>query len=226
MGWRREPVPNFIHRKTDEENGSCKLLIKNGSDVSLCLVKTIKPEFHYCPRCYEEIKYQFSLEETKVWPPEIYRLKGPSDGRESRYPHESRYCYDIKTEDCFLMDNISWHLSYGLQERGIFLPGIKRFKSKHQGNYACWVYLIRMKDDVIYVGETKNLEKRLAEHFASPGAEMRAHGGYKEEIYHVKVENRELAEQLEQLLVNILNILGHTATNGIIRAGRDDDNED
>jgi hypothetical protein len=43
---------------------------------------------------------------------------------------------------------------------------------------------------------------------------VKKHGGFKKEIYHVEVKNRLLAEELEQLLVNILNGAGIPATNG------------
>jgi predicted GIY-YIG superfamily endonuclease len=207
-GKRKSSSLNFIHLNTDEKAGLCKLLEKEGDDVSLCLAKTKKPGFHYCFDCYEMIKFLFGLEETKAWPPE-------RDG------NESRYCYDYKTENCFLIPS-TWvqnytksnHTTKSTPMSGGIDVKTQPFRSKKGGNYPCYVYLLRMEDNVIYVGEAKDYKIRLEQHKKSPGVELKKHGGFKEEIYHVQVDNRVLAEELEQLLVNILNGAGFSATNG------------
>ena len=207
-GQRKGSALNFSDFNTDEKAGFCKLLEKDGDDVSLCLTKTKKSEFHYCLDCYEMTKYLFGLEETKVWPPK-------RDG------NESRYCYDYKTENCFLIPS-TWvqnytksnHTTKSTPMSGGIDVKTQPFQSKKGGNYPCYVYLFKMKDNVIYVGEAKDYKIRLKQHKKSLGAELKKHGGFKEEIYHVQVENRVLAEKLEQLLVNILNEAGIPATNG------------
>ena len=72
---------NFSNSMTDEDSGFCKLLEKDGKDISLCNGKTRKRDFHYCPDCYSVIAEIFNVKATKSWPP-------MKDGS------ESRYCYD------------------------------------------------------------------------------------------------------------------------------------
>ena len=211
VGQRKSSSLNFIHFNTDEKSGFCKLLKKDGKQLTLCLVKTKKAAFHYCYDCYEMIKHLFGLEETKVWPPE-------------RNGNESRYCYDYDSENCFLIPS-TWVQNYTKSDHTIKSTsmsggiGVKTrpFQSKKGGlDYRCYVYVFRMKDNVIYVGETavSEYKSRMKRHKNSPGAEVKKHGGFKKEIYHVEVKNRLLAEELEQLLVNILIGAEIPATNG------------
>ena len=210
-GKRKDSTPNFKHFNTDEKVGFCKLIEKAGKDVSLCLGLTLKPEFHYCYECYDMIKILFGLEETKVWPPE-------------RNGNESRYCYDYDSENCFLIPSTwvqnytkSHHIQKSTPMGGGISVKTRPFQSK-KSNWEdpCYVYVFRMEDNVIYVGETEvsKYKGRMKKHKNSPGAEVKKHGGFKKEIYHVQVKNRLLAEELEQLLVNILNGAGIPATNG------------
>jgi len=213
-GQRKGSTLNFFHFNTDEKTGICKLLEKCGKDISLCGVKTRKPEFHYCFDCYQMIKTLFGLEETKVWPPE-------------RAGNESRYCYDYDRENCFLIPH-KWMKEYEhIREPQVAISSefksknmgtyidieVERFQSKKGGLYPCYVYLFRMKNNVIYVGECKDYAIRLKGHKNNPGSTITKHGGFKKEIYHVKVKNRILAEELEQFLVNALNASGVSATN-------------
>ena len=46
---------NFSNSITDEDLGFCKLLEKDGKDISLCGEKTRKRDFHYCRDCYSII---------------------------------------------------------------------------------------------------------------------------------------------------------------------------
>ena len=194
---------NYANTKADEDAGFCKLLDKDGKDVSLCGEKTRKREFHYCPDCYAVIAETFSVESTKVWPPE-------RDGS------ESRYCYDYQTENCFLIPS-HWMEQYGPKKSsggGIIDVRFRPHHSKKGGNYPCYVYVIRLKDNTIYVGQTKDLQLRLRQHKSSPGKTLKKHGGFKHKISDVKVSNREVAEQLEQFLVNVFRDVSLNVTNG------------
>ena len=194
---------NFSNAITDEDLGFCKLLEKDGKDISLCGEKTRKRDFHYCRDCYSIIAEIFDIKATKTWPPK-------NDGS------ESRYCYDYKTENCFLIPS-HWMEQYDVQQSdGSAAIDVKYrpHHSKKGGDYPCYVYVIRLKDNTIYVGQTKDLQLRLRQHKKSPGKTLQKPGGFKHKISDVQVSNRLLAEQLEQFLVNVFKDVSLNVTNG------------
>ena len=90
----------------------------------------------------------------------------------------------------------------------------RKHHSNRGGNYPCWVYAIRLKDGMIYIGQTKDIKRRLHEHKNKPGKTVQKHGGYKHKIREVKVNNRDTAEALEQFLVELFRDCSIRATQG------------
>ncbi len=195
---------NFEDEISEEEDGICKALEKEGNTVSLCGEKTRNRTFHYCSDCYSVIASEFGRNATKVWPPK-------------REGFNSRYCYDYKTENIFLIPK-TWMELYSPPRQSSDGSSIdvkyRKHHSKKGGNYPCWVYVIRLKDNMIYVGQTRDLKRRIHQHKNNPGKTLEKHGGYKHKIHEVKVSNRALAEQLEQFLVEVFRDCSIRATQG------------
>ena len=131
--------------KSTEKTGSCKCLVKQGLDVSLCGDNTLKSEFHYCRDCYSFIRSLYGMKSTKEWPP-------------MRKNHESRYCFDIDEHKTFLI-NKQWMKKYDAELMSDSAIGFKHPKYRKGGNYPCYVYVFKCKDGMHYIGQTRNLIK-------------------------------------------------------------------
>ena len=193
----------FYDHKSDEEPGQCRLLDKDGKEIALCEEKLRNRKHYYCRNCYHVIASEFGVKATKEWPPK-------RDGS------ESRYCYDHRTENLFLVpkkwmeiyDNTSSNDGAAIEIK------YRKHHSKKGGNYPCYVYVIRLQDGMIYIGQTKDIKRRIHQHKNSPGKTIQKHGGYKHKIKEVKVNNRETAEALEEFLVQVFRDCSIRATHG------------
>ena len=200
---RGPSILEFFNHKSDEEPGVCKLLDKDGKEISLCEMKPGNRKHHYCRDCYHVIASEHGVEGTLEWPP----LR---DGA------ESRFCYDHRTENLFLIPS-TWMERYddtSNSSGGAIEIKYRKHHSKKGGDYPCYVYVIRLKDNMIYVGQTKDIKRRIHQHRNSPGKTINKHGGYKHKISEVKVNNRDTAEQLEQFLVEVFRDCSLRATQG------------
>jgi predicted GIY-YIG superfamily endonuclease len=196
---------NFFDQKSAEEPGICKSLEKDGIEVGLCENKPKNRAHHYCKDCYEIIASQDGRDATTTWPP-------MRDGK------ESRYCYDYRTENMFLIP-ASWMEMYDntTNNSGNAIEiKYRKHHSKKGGNYPCYVYAIRLNDGMCYIGQTKNIDQRIHQHKNNPGKTIKKHGGYKHLIKQTKVNNRDTAEQLEQFSVELLRECGQRATHGFV----------
>jgi len=82
-------------------------------------------------------------------------------------------------------------------------------------NKKCIVYLLRLNDGTIYVGQTgKSLDQRVSEHKNNPGVTVSKHGGFDSILRSLPVHNRQLAEKLEQFIFEIIKSLGMRVTMG------------
>lgn len=192
----------MIDHISTEENGSCKGMEKNGNKVSLCGQKTRKSAFHYCPDCFSIIASEFGRKATKEWPPK-------------RDNKESRYCYDYRRENIFLIP-MSWMDLYDAKQADGSAIEIKYRKFQSGGNFPCWVYVLKCKDGMHYVGQTKHLKRRIHQHKTNAGKTIKKYGGYQKLLKDVKVNNRDTALALEEFLVQLLRDLGMRATHGFV----------
>ena len=193
---------DIIDHISIEEDGSCKCMEKDGAHVTLCGQPTRKSGFHYCPDCYSIIASEFGAKSTKEWPP-------------MRENDESRYCYDYRTENIFLIPN-SWMEKYDAKKADGSAIEIKYRKFQRGGNYPCWVYVLKCKDGMHYIGQTKHLKRRIHRHKTNPGKTLQKHDGYQKMMKNVKVNNRDTALALEEFLVQLLRDLGMRATHGFV----------
>jgi len=199
-----ESTLQFNDLVNDEEVGFCKMLLKGKNEIGLCGEKNRKKAFHYCSDCWSIISSEHGSAETKIWPPK-------------RDNFDSRYCFDVNTQNVFLVPK-HWMDSYTEIPTISTGPAIeikyRKHHSKRGGDYPCWVYAIRLEDGMIYIGQTKDLERRLHEHRNKPGKTIVKYGGYQQKLQDVKVNNRDTAEALEQFLVELLKNCGSRATQG------------
>ncbi len=82
-------------------------------------------------------------------------------------------------------------------------------------NKKCIVYLLRLNDGTIYIGQTgKSLDQRVSEHKNKPGITVKQHGGFDSILRSLPVDNRQLAEKLEQFIFEVIKSLGMRVTIG------------
>lgn len=202
---------NFWNQISAEEPGFCKTLEKDGIEIGLCENKTKNRAHHYCRDCYGIIKSQDGRDATTSWPP-------MRDGK------ESRYCYDYRTENMFLIPT-SWMEMYddttnngnnGNNGGNAIEIKYRKQNSKNAGNFPHYVYALRLNDGMCYIGQTKNIDQRIRQHKNNPGPTIKKHDGFKHLIKQTKVNNRDTALQLEQLLVELLRECGQRATHGFV----------
>ena len=147
----------------DEATGKCKCLLKNRREVWLCGDKTRKREFHYCWDCYEMISSEDGRKATTTWPPK-------------RNGKESRYCYDVDTENVFLIPDrwMEEYVDLAKSTGSAIDVKTRSFHSKKDGSdYPCWVYVLRLEDAMLYIGETRNLKRRIYQHKKNPSKTLK-----------------------------------------------------
>jgi predicted GIY-YIG superfamily endonuclease len=92
------------------------------------------------------------------------------------------------------------------------------FHSKYENEIPCWVYVLRLNDGVYYVGQTKDIRKRIEQHTYNPNKTIVKHGGMKDQVKSVEVTTRSLAEQMEQFIFELMKDIGIRVTKGLEEA--------
>ncbi len=182
---------------------SCRAFFWQDHEPWACGADTRRTEYHYCYDCWSQIR---GVGDVFAWPPRT------EAGQETRWCLGATRVFQLTRGqmDKWLhrrADGGGW-LAQKQPMAASWIAGDRL----HDGPW--FVYLLRLTDGAMYVGQTKDLEKRLAEHNSGRGARVTTVNQPVSLVHRAAVSTRQAAVDAERLLRDALRSAGMRVSMG------------
>ncbi len=176
---------------------SCRAFFWQDHEPWACGADTRKTEYHYCYECWSQV---VTVGDVLAWPPRT------EVGVETRWCLGATRVFQLTPGQMAKWldrpaDGGGW-----LEKRQPVAEAWSRGDQLHGGPW--FVYLLRLTDGAMYVGQTRNLEKRLAEHNGGRGARVTTANQPVALVHQAAVSSRQAAVDAERLLRDSLRSAG------------------